>query len=307
MPRHPLLLELLSLVALLAVPADAQAPAATPAPLDRLRSNIERITKGVNARWGVYMKCLETGDEIALGADEPMDTMSVIKLPLMVEAYRQIEAGKFRLDDRYTLKDEDKRPGTGVIRSLDAGASLSIKDLITLMNTVSDNTATDILFAKVGGVEPVNALMAEYGLKSIRATGPTDVWFQALREAGDAAKFHAEAKTPFGLAAPRDVGRLLEKIARGEAVSPAASQAMLGIMRQQVYRSRIPKYVTGYAIPHKTGDFLPYIGNDVGLLESPKHRIVLVVFTAQHYGAGAPLEDAIGRVAEQVADFYATR
>ena len=304
--RRLLILELLAFVAAFSLPAVAQAPGAM-APLDRLRANIERITKGVNARWGIYMKCLETGDEIALGAEEPMDTMSVIKIPLMVEAYRQVEAGTIKLDDRYILKDEDKRPGTGVIRTLDAGASLSIKDLITLMNTVSDNTATDILFAKVGGVDPVNALMAEYGLKSIRATGPTDVWFKALREAGDAAKFHAEAKTPFGLASPRDIGRLLEKIARGEAVSPKASEAMLSIMRRQVYRSRIPRYVTGYAIPHKTGDFLPYIGNDVGLLESPGRRVVLVVFTAQHYGVGAQLEDAIGRLAEQVADYYATR
>ena len=82
---------------------------------------------------------------------------------------------------------------------------------------------------------------------------------------------------------------------------------MLAILRQQVSRSRIPRYVTGYAIPHKTGDFLPYIGNDVGLLESPGRRIVLVIFTANHYGSGANLEDAIGRVAEQVADFYGTR
>jgi len=307
MARRPLILELLALVAALALPAAAQAPGPAPAPLDRLRANIERITRGVNARWGVYVKCLETGEEIAIGADEPMDTMSVIKIPLMVEAYRQVEAGTIKLDDRYTLKDEDKRPGTGVIRTLDAGASLSIKDLITLMNTVSDNTATDLLFARVGGVDPVNALMAEYGLKTIRATGTTDVWFKALREAGDAAKFHSEAKTPFGLASPRDVGRLLEKIARGEAVSRKASEAMLAIMRQQVYRSRIPKYVTGYAIPHKTGDFLPYIGNDVGLLEGPRHRVVLVIFTSRHYGVGAQLEDAIGRVAEQVADYYGTR
>ena len=51
----------------------------------------------MNAKWGIYIKCLETGEEIALNADEQMDTMSVIKIPLMVEAFRQIEAGKFKL------------------------------------------------------------------------------------------------------------------------------------------------------------------------------------------------------------------
>src|ERR1700720_5016788 len=97
--------------------------------------------------------------KIALDADRQMDTMSVIKIPLMVEAFRQMEAGKFSLDDKITLKESDKRPGTGIIRSLDPGAILTIKDLLTLMIIVSDNTATDLLYDKVGGMEPVNKLM----------------------------------------------------------------------------------------------------------------------------------------------------
>src|SRR6185436_3060907 len=100
---------------------------------------------------------------------ESMDTMSVIKIPLMVEAFRQIEAGKFALADRVTLKESDKRPGTGIIRSLDAGATLTIKDLLTLMIIVSDNTATDLIFEKVGGTDPVNRLMQEYKLNAIKA------------------------------------------------------------------------------------------------------------------------------------------
>src|SRR5215813_3230515 len=103
-----------------------------PTPLARLQSNIERITRSVNAKWGIYLKCVETAEEIAINADETMDTMSVIKIPLMAEVFRQIEAGKFALSDRVTLKDSEKRPGTGVIRSLDAGATLTVKDLITL-------------------------------------------------------------------------------------------------------------------------------------------------------------------------------
>src|SRR5882724_8232853 len=133
-------------------------------PLDRLKANIERITRSVNAKWGIYLKCVETGEEIAINADETMDTMSVIKIPLMAEVFRQIEAGKFALADKITLRETDKRPGTGVIRSLDVGASLTIKDLITLMIIVSDNSATDMLFEKVGGTEPVNKLMQSYGL-----------------------------------------------------------------------------------------------------------------------------------------------
>jgi len=274
-------------------------------PLGRLQANIERITKSVNADWGIYIKCLETGEEIAINADRQMDTMSTIKIPLMVEAFRQIEAGKFSLTDRVTMAESEKRPGTGVMRSLDAGLSLTIKDVITLMNIVSDNTATDMMFAKVGGVAPVNQLMEQYGLKQTRATSPSEVWFKALRAAPSVEQFHREGKTPYGLSSPRDMGRLLEMIKKGEAVSKAASEQMLAIMRGQVYSSRLPKYVTGFRIPHKTGDFLPYIGNDVGIFESQERNVVVSVFTAHHYGSGPALEDAIGRIGELVANHFA--
>src|SRR5215472_13623531 len=69
---------------LFSLAAYAQAPA--PTPLARLESNIRRVTNSVNATWGIYIKCLETGEEIAIGADRQMDTMSVIKIPLMAEA-----------------------------------------------------------------------------------------------------------------------------------------------------------------------------------------------------------------------------
>src|SRR6266478_6647524 len=85
-------------------------------PLARLQANIDRITKSVNAKWGIYMKCLETGEEIAINADDQMDTMSVIKIPLMVEAFRQIEAGKFALTDRVVIQESDLRFGSGVLR-----------------------------------------------------------------------------------------------------------------------------------------------------------------------------------------------
>jgi beta-lactamase class A len=294
-----------AIVVLLAALANGQAPPQKP--LDRLQANIDRIAKSVNAKWGIYMKCLETGDEIAINADEQMDTMSVIKIPLMAEAFRQIGEGKFALTDRITLTEAAKRPGTGVIRSMDAGVNLTIKDVLTLMIIVSDNTATDMMFDKVGGIEPVNKLMDSYGLKSIRATGPSDAWFKALNAAPDARTFHEQAKTPYGLSSPRDMGKLLEKIKKGDAVSKAASNQMLQIMRGQVYSSRLPKYVNGYRVPHKTGDFMPYIGNDVGILESQNRNIVLSVFTARHFGVGAQLEDAIGRIGELVANYYATQ
>ena len=295
----------LALPLLLAAAATAQQPQQTP--LARLQANIERVTKSVNATWGIYIHCLETNEEIAIGADRQMDTMSVIKIPLMAEAFRQIDAGKFQLADRVKVTAAAKQPGTGVIRSLDDGVELTIKDLLTLMTIVSDNTATDLMYDKVGGPEAVTRLMKEWGLGSIVAPHKSEAWFKALRAAPSAEAFHREAKTPFGLSSPRDMGKLLEKIERGEAVSKEASAQMLQILRGQIYSSRLPRYVSGYRIPHKTGDFLPYIGNDVGVLEGAGKRVVICVFTANHFGAGDRLEDAIGRIAEMTGNYFGAK
>ena len=287
--------------------AEVQQPPTPEPPLRRLQSAIERIIRSINATWGIYVKSLETGDEIAIDADRQMDTMSVIKIPLMVEVFEQIKAGKFHLTDKYTLAKDDIRPGTGVLRRLDPGAVITVKDLVALMNVVSDNTATDVLYRMVGGPEAVNKRMAGLGLVLTRAPAPARDWFEALGAAPSAEQFHREGRHPFGLSTARETGRLLEMMERGTLVDEASSRLMLEIMRGQVYRTRIPRFVTGYQIPHKTGDFLPYIGNDVGVLEAQGRTIVISIFTANHFGSGEQLEEAIGRVAEQVAMYFSYR
>src|SRR5207247_8411445 len=188
----------------------------TPAPLQRLQASIERTTRSVNAMWGIYVKSLDTGEEIAVDADRQMETMSTIKIPLMVEAFEQIKADTFKLTDKYTLAADDIRPGTGIIQRLDPGAVLTVKDLITLMIIVSDNTATDVLYRMVGGPDTVTRRMQTMGLKATRAVNNGSSWFAALRAAPSAEAFYREGKHPFGLSTPREMGTLLEKMERGE-------------------------------------------------------------------------------------------
>lgn len=163
-----------------------------------------------------------------------------IKLPLLAEAFRQIGAGKFARTGRVMLTALARRPGTRAIRSLDAGAQLTTKHLLTPIVAAGDDAATDLIYGKVGATEPVNQLMQSWRLNSIRATGTADAWFQARSTAGSAERFQWEGKTPFGLSSPRDMGKLLEKMEKGEAVSKSAADDMLRIMRGQVSSSRIP-------------------------------------------------------------------
>ena len=280
---------------------------AQPAPLQRLDASLQRTARSINATWGIYVKSLETGEEIAVDADRRMETMSTIKIPLMVEVFEQIKAGKFKLADKYTFVEADSQPGTGTIQRLDPGAVMTVKDLITMMIVVSDNTATEVLYRMVGGPEVVNARLDALGLKNTRAMNVPSKWFPALRAAPTTEQFYREGQHPFGFSTPREMGRLLEMMERGTLVDKPSSDLMLRIMRGQLYRTRIPRYVTGYTIPHKTGDFLPYVGDDVGMLEAPGKTIIISVFTGNHFGSGEALENAIGLVAKEAADYFAYR
>jgi beta-lactamase class A len=316
------------LLLLAAVVVQAQ-PTSQPKALDLLKSKMETIAHGVSADWGIYVKSLDTGEEIAINADSAMDTMSAIKIPLLVDVYRQVDTGKIEPTKRIAMATADKRFGTGVLRTLDPGLDLSFHDALMLMIIQSDNTGTDMAFAQAGGPAHVTQTMHQLGLNSIVASGTTYDWFRALAAAGDPAyeklspeelfkrgfpdkltdadveRFHFEGKHPFGLSSARDMGRLLEMIATNRAASEKSCKEMMHMMGLQQMRSRIPKYMDDETrVPHKTGDFPPYIANDVGYIETPAGRVVVVFFSAHHRGYYSELEDAIARMSEQVWAYF---
>ena len=224
--------------------------------------------------WGVFIKSIETGEEVAINADRQMETMSTIKIPLMIEVFEQIKAGKFKLTDKYTFGEADTQPGTGTIQRLDPGAVMTVKDLITMMIIVSDNTATEVLFRMVGGPDAVNARMDALGLKKTRAMNVPSKWFPALRSAPTTEQFYRDGKSSVRAvdaardgAAARDDGA--RHAGRQALVRPdAAHHARPAVSHADpALRHRLP-------IPHKTGDFLPYVGDDVGMLEATGRTIV---------------------------------
>ena len=89
-----------------------------------------------------------------------MNTLSVIKIPVMILAFRDAEAGKLDLTARYTIRPEDLRRGSGLLQTFDIGLNPTHRDLIEQMIITSDNTATDIMIGVVGR-DRVNAMLAE--------------------------------------------------------------------------------------------------------------------------------------------------
>ncbi len=117
---------------------------------------------------GVSVKDLSTGDEHHIYGDERFLAASSIKVPILIELFRKAKAGAVDLDEGITVPDEVKVGGTGVLKEFgDGTATLSIGDLASLMVTVSDNTATNIIIDIVG-FDDVNALLEGMGLTTIK-------------------------------------------------------------------------------------------------------------------------------------------
>jgi beta-lactamase class A len=136
---------------------------------------------------GVCARNLATGATVAYRADERFPLASVFKIPVMVEVMRQVDRGALRLDERLTLAETDKSPGSTLIHCR-PGLAPTIGDLLYLMITLSDNTATDMLWRKVG-LGSVNETMTALGLTGIDCSLPNREYF--LMGCGAGSDWHA--------------------------------------------------------------------------------------------------------------------
>jgi beta-lactamase class A len=301
--------------------------------LKDLQTQIEKIRKGFPGDMAVYMKNLQSGEEIAIDPDTTYETFSVIKIAIMAEVFHQVSQGKFSLDDRVEIKPGDQRLPSGVLYTLQPGLTPTIRDLLTLMIIISDNEATDLLADKVTRAS-VTAYMHELGLAdtSIQysdldwdrqwlssmdpsyrdAPGNKTIQFpfgnysdSRVQQAFGETIYHAGIY--FGHSTARNIGRLLEMIQQKKLVSAQASEWMLETLEKQQVNNRFPKYLRDVTIAHKTGDGQPFIANDAGILFVKNQPIVLVVFTGHHRGDTESLHDAVARVAALVGQHYGAR
>lgn len=213
---------------------------------------LERI-KGFEGHVGVYFNPLDGGCALMFNETEALQAASVIKIPVMVEVFRQFEAGELSPEEKHTLKDAEKMPSCGALNRLHEGLELTLRDLVELMIILSDNTATNLLIDRVG-MARINATMNELGLKQT----------VVRRKLFDAA---ASAKGLENTVSARDMGILLEKMYRGQLISAEASRQMLDILKSQRLNGKIPFYLHSRGIPvaHKTGEDSG-ITNDVGIV-----------------------------------------
>ena len=251
-----------------------------------LRASLTEVTDAHHGKVALYAKQLNTGKTVSINADVPVQTASVIKLAILFEAMEQVRAGKAKWDERMTLAPGYAVGGSGILTFFDAPLSLTLKDVLTMMIIVSDNTATDMAIDRFG-VDAVNARIAWMGLKETHlykrigkpATGPMP---------------EDQPKFGLGKTTAREMAAVMERIGRCELAGPddrelPGDEAICGValtmLRNQFYRETIPRYLEtldstekGSGIASKTGS-LDAVRADVAIVAGKTGPIVVSIFT----------------------------
>lgn len=208
---------------------------------------------------------LPNGTRVEHRPDEIFKSASTIKIAVMIQLFRRIDAGEFTLETPYVLKVEDKVPGSGVLQELHAGIELTLRDVLYLMISISDNPATNILVDHVGK-DAVNATMREFGLEKSLLGRP-------MRGRP------ANPDEQENLATPAEFARLVETIMDGTAASAESCVAMLEMLKLQANDKRIGRFVpSDLEWGSKTGSYETVV-NDVGYVMTKDGPLVVSVFS----------------------------
>ncbi len=278
----------------LLAPLGARA-ATLPGPLLSLQLQLDRAAQSAPGTVGIAVEDLATGEMSGVNASASLPAASTIKIPVMVEVFRQMSLGSIDLNTRVHLTAADRDWGWGDMADATPGTSRTVAQLLRLMIDESDNTATNMLIRLVGRTH-VNQTMANLGLRKTRLG-------DYIRSATDDIRYALRSS-------PRDMVKLLDDIAREKLVDEWSSREMLTILAGQTHNSLLPVPLPAdVKIAHKTGSLHDTL-DDVGIVYHDQEPYVIAVMTTRL----ADLEDGrrfihrVSRIAyEQLTSFGAWR
>lgn len=205
------------------------------------------------------------GDAWNFDGDAQLPSASTAKIPIMICIFQMLDAGVLDLNARYTLCDEDKANGAGILRHMSRDLSLTLRDLLYLMIAISDNTATNYLI-RTAGMACINATMHELGMtQSILAR------YMVGRLALDGEQENIATANDYALA--------VHALVSGKAATRASCDAMMALLRLQQNNRRIGRYIPagdGYSWGSKNGTN-PGVTHDIGFVTSPAGTLTLAV------------------------------
>ncbi|MGA9672641.1 MAG: serine hydrolase [Terracidiphilus sp.] len=256
-----------------------------------LTATLRSMVAGFDGHVSFYAHDLATGRTVAIDADQPISTASVIKLGILYEALDQIREGRVRFDDRLAVRHEDQVQGAGVLLFFDTPTTITFKDALTLMIALSDNTAANLSIDHVG-IKNVDDRLVSLGMKN--------TWlYKKISQPAEDPMPADQKEFGLGKTTAREMAGLMERFATCDlGPSPPATNSRAGIpgdrelcdaalhmLEVQFYRNSIPRYLEGADAPkgitsiaNKTGA-LNHVRNDVGAIVTKKGTIVLSEFT----------------------------
>jgi beta-lactamase class A len=272
-------------VAVLAfVASTAHAAAFLPAPLAQLSHDVRKLAAQLPAPSALEVFDLSTGYHTGLNASASMPAASTIKIPVMVEVFRQLQTGRFDLNHRLALRSSDKDYGSGELCDASVGSTYPVWALLEKMIDISDNTATNMLIRLVGR-HVINRSMLELGLEHTRLADD-------IRTSGW--DIRRQLRT-----SPDDLVRLLALMAHRQLVDEWSSNEMISILEQDRYNTLLPEPLPDdIPIAHKTGSFYDTL-NDAGIVYATDAPYVIAVMTTAlpSQGLGRSFIHTISRLA----------
>lgn len=272
-----------------------------------LQKKTEELARAHHGRVALYAKNLTTGEVVSLDSSRPVQTASVIKLPLMLQAFEQVKSGKRKLSDPLVLTKDNQVPGSGILNVLDPGLRLTLKDAITLMMIISDNTATNMVIDAVG-LPPTNEMILGMGLKNT-------YFYKKVFKAADGPMPPDQKDFGLGKTTAEEMAKVMESIYRCDLGDRSLCLQMITIMRSQQYRDMLPRYLERTdssedlsAIADKVGA-LDDVRNDVALVYTRRGPVIISIFTYDNedksWTAENKAEILIGRLASVIVDAWA--
>jgi beta-lactamase class A len=252
-------------VAVLAfVASTGRAAAYLPAPFAQLSRDVRKLAARLPAPSALEVFDLNTGYHMGVNASASMPAASTIKIPVMVEVFRQLQTGRFDLQHRVALRAGDKDFGSGELCDAPAGSTYAVSTLLEKMIDISDNTATNMLIRLVGR-HTINDSMNELGLEHTHLTDDIRTGGWDVRR---------QLRT-----SPADLVRLLALMAQRRLVDEWSSNEMISILEQDQYNTLLPEPLPeDVLIAHKTGSFFDTL-NDAGIVYANDAPYVIAVMT----------------------------
>lgn len=256
--------------------------------LSELKNRVNNI---ISKQPGEYAYWIETSEGyIENNGDLSFPAASLIKLPIMIEAFCQAQKHGLDLTAQIHLKEDGKAGGAGVLHLLTEGATLTWMDLVTLMIVVSDNTAANLLIDQTG-MANINEKLADLGCSQT-------VLERKLMD------FEAIKRGKNNRTTARDVGMLLKVIDHGSILSEKSRKAALNILQNQQFRYKLPAYMDEekIVIANKTGE-LDGIEHDAGIFTFQSEKVMACVLT-KNLESEAEGREAIALIGKEIYEHF---